>query len=211
MFDQVEAHLTGPAHAAFHEPEIEPWVASHETTQENAPREGVVRFGEVADVVVGEVADGGAIRPADAACVLGHGHAEVDAPLPQRLVVIGAVEGDGIAVPGGLLRIDSLRRARDRPLLVSPQHDRFESQPPDRVFQLLDSFVRRTRGQDSYRRKPCGKRREHVSRHHVVGTSRGPLQIILDYAVDGEAEARIDQREVDAQFGQALVQQGRQQ
>jgi hypothetical protein len=37
------------------------------------------------------------------------------------------------------------------------------------------------------------------------------LQLILGYAVDGEPEARVDQREVDAQFGQALVQQGRQQ
>src|SRR3989442_46863 len=39
VFDQVEAHLTGPAHSAFHEPKIEAWVAAHNTTQENAPRE----------------------------------------------------------------------------------------------------------------------------------------------------------------------------
>ena len=56
----------------------------------------MVRFGEVADVVVGEVADGSAILPAAAARVLGHGHAEIDAALPERLVIIGAVEGDGI-------------------------------------------------------------------------------------------------------------------
>src|SRR4030095_11043542 len=64
VFDPVEAHLTGPPHSAFHEAEIEAWVASHETTQENTPREGVVRFSEVADVVVGEVTDGGAVLPA---------------------------------------------------------------------------------------------------------------------------------------------------
>src|SRR5438093_10234998 len=56
VFDQVETHLTSPAHAAFHEPEIEPWIASHETTEENAPREGVVRFGEMADMIIDEVA-----------------------------------------------------------------------------------------------------------------------------------------------------------
>ena len=67
VFDQVEAHLTGPAHAAFHEAEIEAWVTAHETAEENAAREGVVRFGEVADVVVSEVADRSAILPAPAA------------------------------------------------------------------------------------------------------------------------------------------------
>src|SRR4030095_9107765 len=48
MFDQIEAHLTGPAYAAFHEAKIETRVAPHETPQKNAARASVVRFGEVA-------------------------------------------------------------------------------------------------------------------------------------------------------------------
>ena len=64
---------------------------------------------------------------------------------------------------------------------------------------------------DRYRRKSSGIGREHVSRHHVVSAGRGPAQVILGDAVEGEPEARIDQREVDAQLRQALVQQGRQQ
>src|SRR5262244_761248 len=105
MFNQVEAHLAGPADAAFHEAKIESRVAVHEAAEKNATREGVVRFGEVADVIVGEVSYRRAILPAAAARVLGHGHAELDAALPERVVVIGAVEGDGIAVPGRLLPI----------------------------------------------------------------------------------------------------------
>src|SRR4030095_16232099 len=97
---------------------------------------------------------------------------------PAALAVIGGVEGHCIAVPGGFLRIDSLRRPWDRSLLISPQHDRFETPLPDRVFQLLNRLVRCTGGQDGYRRKPCGKRREHVSRHHAVGTDRGPVPVI---------------------------------
>src|SRR5262244_3435217 len=142
VFDQVEAHLARPADTAFHEAEVEAWVAVYESAEENAAGESMVRFGEVTDVVVGEVADRGAVLPAAAARVLGHGHAEFDTPPPERLIVIGAVEGDGIAVPGGLLPVDSFRRAWDRSLLVSPQHDRFEAALNDRVFQLLKSFIR---------------------------------------------------------------------
>ena len=63
VFDQVGAQLTGPADAAFHEAEIKARVAPQQTAQVNALREGVIRCGEVADMVVGEIADGAAIRP----------------------------------------------------------------------------------------------------------------------------------------------------
>ena len=67
VFDQVGAQLTGPANAAFHEAKIEAWVTVHETAEENTTRESVVRFSEVADVVVSEVVDRRAILPAPAA------------------------------------------------------------------------------------------------------------------------------------------------
>ncbi len=67
VFDQVEAHLTGPAHTAFHEAKIKAWITVHETAEENTTRESVVRFSEVADVVVSEVVDRRAILPAPAA------------------------------------------------------------------------------------------------------------------------------------------------
>src|SRR6266545_5573828 len=67
VFDQVGAHLTGPAHTAFHESKIEAWVTVHETAEENTTRESVVRFSEVADVIVSEVVDRRAILPAPAA------------------------------------------------------------------------------------------------------------------------------------------------
>ena len=63
VFDQVGAQLTGPADAAFHEAEIKARVAPQQTAQENALGEGVIRCGEVVDMVVGEIADGAAIRP----------------------------------------------------------------------------------------------------------------------------------------------------
>src|SRR5215471_9873979 len=134
MFNQVETHLAGPADAAFHEAKIESRIAVHQAAEKNTAGKHVVRLGEVADVIVGEVSDGGAILPAAAARVLGHGYAELNAPFPKRLVVIGAVEGDGVAVPGRFLPIDSLRRARDLSLLVSPQHDRFEATLLDHIF-----------------------------------------------------------------------------
>ena len=119
MFDQIGAQLTGPADAAFHETEIEARVAAHQTSQENPSREGVIRCGEVANMVVGEVADGAAIRPAAAARVLRNGDAEFNAALPEWIVIQRAVEGEGIDVPRGFVRIDAFRCARDRPFLGS--------------------------------------------------------------------------------------------
>src|SRR4026207_395398 len=73
VFDHIEAHLTGPAHAAFHEAEVEAGIAAHETAEENAARKRMVRFGEVADVVVGKVGDGGAVLPTAPARAAGPG------------------------------------------------------------------------------------------------------------------------------------------
>src|SRR5262249_9708946 len=119
VFDQIGAQLTGPADAAFHEAEIEARVAPHQTTEENPPREGVIRCGEVANVVVGKVADGTAVRPAATARVLSHGDTQVNTALPEWIIIEWAVEGDGIDVPRGFLRIDTFRCARNRPFLVS--------------------------------------------------------------------------------------------
>src|SRR5687767_15894324 len=123
VFDHVETHLAGPTHAALHETEVEARIAPHQTAEENSPRKRVVRFGEVADVVVGKVGDRGTVLPAAAARMLSHGDAELDAPAPERLVVIGTVERDGVAVPGGFLPVFGFfRRARNRSFLISPQH-----------------------------------------------------------------------------------------
>jgi hypothetical protein len=146
-----------------------------------------------------------------AARVLGHGDAEVDAALPEWIVIQWAVEGDGVDIPRGFLHIDAFRRARDGPLLVSLQHDRPVAQFADGVFEFSNGFLRRMRGNDRHRGKSCGIGREHVDRHFVVGTDRGPTQVILSNAVEREPEARIDQREVYAQLRQPFVHQGREQ
>src|SRR5258706_1471891 len=205
VFDQIETHLTGPTDAAFHEAEIETREAVDETTEENPARERMVRFGEVTDVVVSKVADRGAILPATAARMLGHGYAEIDTALPDWIVVIRAVQRDGIDIPSGLPRIAALRRGWNQPFLVAPQHDRSKAPLLDRVVQLIEGFVRRYRWNDCDWRKSGSIRRKHVRRHHIVGAHCVPVQLYLGHAVDAEPKARIDQREVDAQFRKPLV------
>ena len=141
----------------------------HETAEENAAREGVVRFSEVADVVVSEVVDRTS-DPASAHCLsVGSPPRRARHNAAKRLEVVGAVERDSITIPGGLLPIDSFRCAWNRSLLVSAQHDGLETTLLDRVFQLLKGFVRRLTRENRYGRKFFRIRREHVGRHHVVG------------------------------------------
>src|SRR5690242_2334841 len=84
VLDQVETHLTGPADATFHEAEVERGITAHETAEKHATREGMIRFGEVADEIVGKIIDRRAIHPATAASVLRARDAEFYAPLPHR-------------------------------------------------------------------------------------------------------------------------------
>src|ERR1044071_7887929 len=114
----------------------------------------MVRFGKVAYVIIGKVTGRRAIHPTAAARVLSHGHPELDTSLPDRLIIVRAVQGDRIAVPGGLLPIDTFRRARNRSLLVSPHHDCSKATLSDRVVEFLERFVGILARDNSNRRKP---------------------------------------------------------
>src|SRR4051812_24069966 len=126
VLDHVEVHLACPAHPAFHEAEIQARMTPDDSAQEHAAREGMVRLGEVPDMVVGEVADRGTILPAGAAGVLRHRDAELFAALPERLVVMRAVESDVVAVPRCFASVDALRGGGNHAFLVAPKHDHAE-------------------------------------------------------------------------------------
>src|SRR5205807_8798536 len=111
------------------------------------------RLCEVSDVVVGKVADRPPIGPARATRVLGDRHAELDTPLPERLIVVRAVERDVVAVPGGPLRIAAFGRRWNRALLVAAEHDRLEAPLADRVVELVERLVGRVGGKDRDRGK----------------------------------------------------------
>ena len=209
MLDQVEVQLARPAHAALHEAEIQARVAAHHSSQEDAAREGVVRLGEVADMVVGEVRDRRAVGPARAAGVMRHGDAQLLAALPERLVVVRTVERNIVAVPGGFLRVDACCCGGNRPLLVAAKHDGAIAELPDRIVELGDRLLRRARGDDRHRREAAAVWREHLGRHPVVGAGGVPVKLIVRNAVDEEPEARIDDGEVDAELRQALVEERR--
>src|SRR5512138_2413010 len=116
MFDQIETHLTGPADATFHKTEIESRITAHQAAEKHAARERMVRFGEVANVIVGKIVDRRTVHPAAAARVLRDRDTELDAALPDRFVIIGAVESDRVDVPSGFLPVDPLGCAWNRTL-----------------------------------------------------------------------------------------------
>ena len=182
-------------------------MAAHHSSQEDAAREGVVRLGEVADMVVGEVADRGAVGPARAAGVMRDRDAQLLAALPERLVVVRTVERNVVAVPGGFLRVDACCCGGNRPLLVAAKHDGAIAELPDRIVELGDRLLRRARRDDRHRREAAAVWREHLGRHPVVGASGVPVKLIGRNAVDEQSEGRIDDGEVDAELRQALVEE----
>jgi len=86
--------------------------------------------------------------------MLRDGDTELDAPLPNRFVVVRAVESDRIDVPSGLLPIDPLGCAWNLTLLIAAYHNDFETPLRHRIIQLFESFVRRLTRNDRSRREP---------------------------------------------------------
>src|SRR5215218_8762090 len=87
VLDQVGEKLAAPADAAFEEGEAEIGETPRHAAQEQPLGDGMPGGGEVADVVVGEVAGRIAQAEAAAAGMEGGCNAKLAALLPDRVVV----------------------------------------------------------------------------------------------------------------------------
>src|SRR5579885_243100 len=94
MLDQVAEQLAAPADAAFEEGEAQIGEAPGDTAEEQRLGDVVPGRSEMADMVAREVGRAHPLAIAAAAGVEGRGDAEFPAFLPDRVVVIVAVESE---------------------------------------------------------------------------------------------------------------------
>ena len=123
MLDQVAEQLAAPADAALEEREAQVGEAPGHAAEEQRLGDVVAGRGEVTDMVEGEVRRAVALAIGAAAGMEGRRDAELAAFLPQRVVIVFAVEAEliealGIAgeVGGGALGV------RDRPAHAAAEH-----------------------------------------------------------------------------------------
>src|SRR6185503_3499024 len=94
MLHQVGEQLAAPADPAFEEPKAQIGEAPGHAAEEETLGDGVSGRREMADMVEGKVRRVVAQPKAAAAGVEGRGDAELAASLPDRVVIIVAVEAE---------------------------------------------------------------------------------------------------------------------
>src|SRR4029077_12176266 len=119
----VTEQLAAPAHAALEEREAQIGEAPGHAAEEQRLGDVVAGRGEVTDVVEGEVGRAVALAIGAAAGMEGRGDAELAALLPERVVVVVAVDAELVEAHGIAREIarGSLG-VRDRPAHAAAEH-----------------------------------------------------------------------------------------
>ena len=163
--------------------------------------------GEMADMVEGEVGRAVALAVAAAAGMEGRRDAELAAFLPQRVVIVLAVEAElvealGIAgeVGGGPLGV------RERPAHAAAEHADLRAELLGDELKFLDRLVRRVHRDHRDRGQPVAEVLEIIVGDDVEAADhRAPGRVVGD-ARDAEPGGRVDDAEIDAELVEPVVQ-----
>src|SRR5262249_10908815 len=123
MLDQVAEQLAAPADAALEKREAQIGEAPGHAAEEQRLGDVVAGRGEVADVIEGKVGRAVALAIGAAAGMEGRGDAELTALLPERVVVVLAVESELIEALGVAGEVGGRALGvRDRPAHAAAEH-----------------------------------------------------------------------------------------
>ena len=196
--DEVGVERRRPRHATLEEPEVEVGEAAGDATEEQRLGQRVVALAEHADVVVHVARDRRAVLPAHGRRVERGRDAELAALLPDRVVVVRAVEAEGVGPHRVLreLRVDG-RGGGDRPLHEAGHHHGTEAERRRRA--RVRRPLRRACAWGSRRRQqPVGELGEHPGVEAVERAARAPTVALVVEVAEEQAEAGVDHAEVDA-------------
>ena len=202
--EQVRVELRGPGDAALEEREAQVGEPARHATHHERTAHRFLRRGEVPEVVVHVVRRRHPGSPPVADAVERRADAEHLTGCPHRVVVVLALVSE---------RVDPRARRRLGPAGArddAAHHHGLESEPLDRVVQLVDCLFGREHGDHGDRFEPVTELGESFRVIRVERACRGLANFVVRASKHGQAVARIEQREVDADLVEPCVHQLRQ-
>jgi len=162
------------------------------------------------DVVEGEI-PGRVAEPETApAGVKGRSNAELAATLPDGIVVVMAVEAELIVADGEAAeRGIEVPRGREPALNAAREHADFRAELLGGEIHLRDRLIRRVHGDDRRGGETVPELLEILGGDDVEAADDGAAGLVVGDAVDAESRRRIDDREVDADLLEAVVEHPR--
>ncbi len=214
MADHVRQQIAAPGDTSLQQAEAQLRKALQHAAEDQRLGEDVAGAGEMADMVEGEVIDRGPAFPPHGTGVRRHGDAKVGAGLPDRIVVVGTLQRQAVDViasrriiaagRGTLLAVRVERAAH-----VIGDHHRLHAELAHRMAQLGDGLVRRMHRDRRDRGQAVRIRPEHFDVHLVQRAADGAPQVCVRQRALHQAERRIDDGEIDAEFVEPFVHQPR--
>ena len=202
--EQVGVELGRPGDATFQERQAQLGESPRHSSHDQRAADRLLRGGEVAEVVVDVVLRRHPAPPPVADAVERRHHAELDAARPQRVVVVEAVVAE--RVDPRRRRAVGSNRARHRPA----HHHRLEPEGADGVVELGHRLVRAERRDHGDGLEPVAVLGEDSGVVRVQRACRRLAQLVVRVAQHREPRGRVEQREVEADLFQTLVEQLRQ-
>ncbi len=196
--EEVEEELHAPTDASLQEAEVEVAEPMGRTTEDEGLGDGLAARGEGPDVVEHVAARRLAQVEAHRRGVDRDGHTELREPLPQRVVVVDAVEGQDVDPRPA-------RRFRTRDAAV--HHRRPEAEFDDRVLELGDGLVRGVGGDHRRRGEAVVQPVARVRQVGVEGAAASPAHLVVGVVEARQPHAGVEHREVQADLVHALVEQ----
>ena len=211
VLQDVAVQAAGPPDPALQESEVKHWKPMRNPAEKQRFAHSLTGCGEVADMVIHVVGHRAPAAPALAAGVGRRRHAQLQAPLPERIVVVVAVQSQGVDVAGEGRQVrPCFRYPRDGAVHVG-DHDGLEAQLADGVFGVLDGLFRGVGGNHCGRGHPVRAFAVEFRVELVQRPAGNPAQLlILEPGRPGQTLGGIEHREVEAQPIHSLVQQPRQ-
>ena len=212
MANQIRVQVARPSDAAFQECKLQLRKARRYSAQEQGLAHRLAGSGEMADMVVDEI---GRRRPQPEPArprMKGRRDAQFLALRPHRVVIVLAVESNGIVPTRKACRWWHFARDRlDRTPHQAGHHHHFEPQLSHRVFQLRDRLIGRIHRNHRRRRHPVRERAKLLRDIGIEGAAGRATRIGVGIKRDPQCASGIQHREVQAQLVQTLVKQAREQ
>ena len=173
--DDVGVEAARPRDAALVEREAQTGKAARHSAEDQRPADGLAPRGEVADVVGDIVRGRRAAAEPDPGGVERGRHAELDTPLPQRGVVVLAVEAESVDPTRSPIAVVTGCRAEDE---ATHQH-RPQPEVEHRVVELLDRLFRREGGHDGDGHEPVAAAGEDLGVEAIERSGQAPPEVAV--------------------------------